>query len=208
VRTAWAAPARARSRAAGAVAGCGLVVLLLVGAGSLDTLVTPDLGPGFAVTSQGPLSAALFAANAPDRAAATGALSMPVTSISTSEQVGQADGGHTLVQDPLVRFPGAGRARVFPQAAQHSRASDADAQPSSPAGAARAARAQPAAKKGPSAAAIGAAAFVGAVLALALVTPLVLRRRRPQQEEAAGTAVLPASPSGGDAGDDLREGSR
>jgi hypothetical protein len=147
VRTAWAA---------GAVAGYGLVVLLLVGAGWLDTLVTPHLGPGLAVTSQG-----------------------PVTSISTSEQVGQADGGHTQVQDALVRFSGAVRARVFPLAAQHSRASDADAQPSSPAGAARVVRAQHAAKKGLSATAIGAAAFVGAVLALALVTPLMLRRRRP-----------------------------
>jgi hypothetical protein len=207
VRTARPAPARARSRAAGAVAGCGLVVLLLAGAGSLDTIVTPDLGPGFEVTSQGPVGAALFAAKAPDPTAATGTLAVPITSLSTYEQVGQTDEGHNQVEDPLIRFPGAVRARVFPQAAQHSRASDADAQPSSPAGAARVARAQHAAKKGFSAAAIGAAAFVGAVLALALVTPLVLRRRRAVKEEAGGTAVVPAAPSGGEAGDDLREGS-
>jgi hypothetical protein len=280
VRTARAHPSWARSRAAGGLAGCGLLFLLAGGnaagaAGSLDTVVIPDLGPGYAVTSQGPLKPSQFAANAPDPAAAEAALSTLARSISTYERVWEADGGFNQVQDLLVRFPSTAGAQVFLQAAQHSLesgeivSSDAlatipgarrvtyfaatnedgvgeaitmrvgiyvdllsffsaalgNARPISPANAARVAQAQqaamvgapggatgttgaPGAKKGGvSAGAIGLAVLVVAVLALALVTPLVLRRRRAQRDGPAETVVLPAAPSDGDARDDLREGS-
>ena len=80
----------------------------------------PDLGPGYAVTSQGPLNASQFASNAPDPSAAAGALSTLGKTISTYERVWQADGGLNQVQDLLVRFPNAVGAQVFLQAAQHS----------------------------------------------------------------------------------------
>ena len=201
MRTARAGPAWAWSGAAGAVAGCGLVVVLLVAGaagagaagatGSLGTVVIADLGPGDAVTSQGPLGSELSAADAPDPGAARGALSMPAPSLSTYERERQAHGGLDQVQDLLVRFPGAVREGVFAHTAQHSRASGGNARPISPADAARGVRTQHAAKKEPSGGAIGAAVTVGAVLALALVTPLVLRRRRAMQEEGTWTVVLP-----------------
>ncbi len=62
------------------------------------------------------------------------------------------------------------------------------------------------AKKGVSAGTIGLAVLVVAVLALALVTPLVLRRRRALREPAA-TVAPHAVRSDGDALEDLREGS-
>lgn len=279
MRAARAPAPWARSRAAGGLAGCGLVLLLLVvgdaagAAAPLGTVVIRDLGPGYAVSSQGPLDPSQFAANAPDPAAAKGALSTLAKSISTYERVWQADGGLNQVQDLLVRFPTTVGAQVFLQAAQHSlesgeivssdalasipgarrvtyfaatnqdgvgeaitmragiyvdllsffSAASGNAQPISPANAAKVAQAQYAAmvaapggtavaatapaKKGVTAGTIGLAVLVVAVLALALVTPLVLRRRRARQEEPAGPVVLAAAPSGGDAPDDLREGS-
>ncbi len=109
------------------MAGWGLLLVMVVGscapAGAtttLDTVVIPNLGPGYAVTSQGPLNSAQFASNAPDPAAAAGALSTLGKSISTYERVWQADGGLNQVQDLLVRFPDATGAQVFLQAAQHS----------------------------------------------------------------------------------------
>jgi hypothetical protein len=240
---------------------------------TLGTVVIPNLGLGYTVTSQGPLNPAQFAANAPDPGAARGALSTLAKSISTYERVWQADGGLNQVQDLLVRFPNATGSQVFLQAAQHSlesgeivssdplpsipgarrvtyfaatnqdgvgeaitmragvyvdllsffSAASGNARPISPANAETVARAQhvamvaapggapppsaaPAAKKGVSAGTIGLAAFVVAVLALAMVTPLVLRRRRAQREPVA-TVSLHADPSDSDAGNDLREGS-
>ena len=110
------------------MAGCGLIPLLLVmggiapasGATSPGTVVVPNLGPGYAVTSEGPLDPSQFASNAPNPAAAAGALSTLAKSISTYERVWQADGGLNQVQDLLVRFPNAVGAQVFLQAAQHS----------------------------------------------------------------------------------------
>ena len=87
---------------------------------SLGDVVIPNLGLGYAVTSQGPLDPSRFASNAPDPAAAAGALSTLGRSISTYERVWQADGGLNQVQDLLVRFPDAVGAQVFLQAAQHS----------------------------------------------------------------------------------------
>jgi hypothetical protein len=116
--------------ATAALAAC-CVCVVVVGAGtpvgaadeatpSLDTLVIPDLGPGYTVTSQGPLNAAQFASNAPDPSAAAGALSTLAKTISTYERVWQAHGGLNQVQDLLVRFPDAVGAQVFLHAARHS----------------------------------------------------------------------------------------
>jgi hypothetical protein len=280
-RPAWASPAWAPSRAIGAAAGYGLVVLLLVGgeaagaAGSLGSVVIPNFGPGYAVTSQGPGNPSQFASNAPDPAATKGALSTLAGSSSTYARVWQADGGLNEVQDLLVQFPSAVGARVFLQAAQHSlesgeivssdalasipgarrvtyfgaagdgvgqaitmragtyvdllsffSAASGNARPISPTDAERVAltqhaamvgatggaaphRAAPAAKKGDSAGAIGLAVLAVAVLALALVTPLVLQRRhrRALREAPGETAVVSATASDGDARDDLRQGS-
>ena len=87
---------------------------------TLGTMVIPNLGPGYAVTSQGPLQASQFASDAPDPSAAAGALSTLGKTISTYERVWQADGGLNQVQNLLVRFPNAVGARVFLLAAQHS----------------------------------------------------------------------------------------
>jgi len=273
-----------RSRAAGVLAECGILVVL-VGSGAgpatgatraaatLGTVVISNFGLGYAVTTQGPLNPAQFAANAPDPGAAKGALSTLAKSISTYERVWQADGGLNQVQDLLVRFPNTVGSQVFLQAAQHSlesgeivssdplpsipgarrvtyfaatnrdgvgeaitmRAGDyvdllsffstasGNTQPISPANAETVAQAQYAAmvaapggapaasaasraRKGVSAGTIGLAVLVVAVLALALVTPLVLRRRSVRREPVA-TVALHADPSDGDAGDDVREGS-
>jgi hypothetical protein len=86
----------------------------------LDTIVIPHLGPGYAVTSQGPLQASQFASDAPNPSAAAGALSTLGKTISTYERVWQADGGLNQVQNLLVRFPNAAGAQVFLLAAQHS----------------------------------------------------------------------------------------
>jgi hypothetical protein len=103
---------------------------------SLDSIVIPNLGPGYAVTSQGPLNSSQFASNAPDPSAAAGALSTLGKSISTYERVWQAAGGLNQVQDLLVRFPDAVGAQVFLKAAQHSLESgeivSSDAMPSIP----------------------------------------------------------------------------
>jgi hypothetical protein len=87
---------------------------------TLGKVVIPDLGPGYAVTSEGSLNASQFASNAPDPSAAAGALSTLGKTISTYERVWQADAGLNQVQDLLVRFPNAVGAQVFLRAAQHS----------------------------------------------------------------------------------------
>ena len=127
---AWA-PHRARNGALSLfLAGGALWLVALTGgsaaaspepaAPTLGTVVIPALGPGYAVTSQGPLQASQFASDAPDPAAAAGALSTLGKTISTYERVWQADGGLNQVQNLLVRFPDATGAQVFLQAAQHS----------------------------------------------------------------------------------------
>lgn len=129
---------RVRCGAAGALASCALLLMALAWTGTtaaavapnsaaaapspptLGKLVIPDLGPGYAVTSEGPLNASQFASNAPDPSAAAGALSTLSKTISTYERVSQADAGLNQVQDLLVRFPNAVGAQVFLRAAQHS----------------------------------------------------------------------------------------
>jgi hypothetical protein len=238
---------------------------------TLSTVVIPNLGPGYSVTSQGPLQASQFASEAPDPSAAAGALSTLGKTISTYERVWQADGGLNQVQNLLVRFPDATGAQVFLQAAQHSlesgeivssdavpsipgarrvtyfaatnqdgvgeavtmrsgvyvdllsffSAASGNAQPISPANAERVAQAQykamaqapggasstaaaaqgATAKKGVSGGTVLAAVLVVAVLALAVATPALLRRRRAGQE----TLAPAAGPSDVDPMHDLRE---
>jgi len=141
---------RDRCGVAGALAACGLLVLLArtdIGAdapagaatmttASLGEVVIPDLGLGYTVSSEGPLNPSEFASNAPDPSAAAGALSTLSASIATYERVWQADGGLNQVQDLLVRFPSKEAALVFLQAAQHALESgeivDSNAVPSIP----------------------------------------------------------------------------
>ncbi len=243
---------------------------------SLDTVVIPDLGPGYTVTSQGPLNAAEFASDAPDPSTVAAALSTLAKTISTYERVWQADGGLNQVQDLLVRFSAPVGARVFVQAAQHSlesgeivssdplssipgarrvtyfAATDQDGvgeavtmrageyvdllsffsaasgnpQPISPADAERVARAQYAAMvRAPGGAPATTAMpdrstrsvslgtilqvlVVVAVLALAVATPALLRRRRIGQDASTAAAMPPGDPSAGDTVDDLREDRR
>jgi hypothetical protein len=134
---------RVRCGAAGFLASCALLLMALAWSGTtaaagaansgaansaaavpspptLGRVVIPDLGPGYAVTSQGPLNASQFASNAPDPSAAAGALSTLGKTIATYERVWQADAGLNQVQDLLVRFPNAVGAQVFLQAAQRS----------------------------------------------------------------------------------------
>ena len=240
----------AHARVAGGLVLCGLLALPgSAGAASrtapaLGSVVIPALGPGYAVTSQGPLDASEFASSSPDPSATTRALATLAGTISTYERVWQDSGGHNEVQDLLVRFPTPVGARVFLRAAQHSlqsgeivssgplaavpgahrttyfgsttqagvgqaitmsagvyvdllsffSAASGAATPISPADAARIAVTQHAAMvaapegattlapgssgKRVTIGSIGLAAVAVAVLAVALVTPVVLRRRR------------------------------
>lgn len=210
----------------------------------LGSVVITDLGPGYTLTSQGPLDASEFASSSPDPSAAASALATLAKTISTYERVWQDSGGLNEVQDLLVRFPSAAGAQVFLQAAQHSlqsgqivssgplaavpgahrttyfasttqagvgqaitmragvyvdllsffSAASGNTQPITPADAEQVAVAQHKAmvaapggtaapspatsKKGVSLDSVGVAALAVAVLAAALVTPVVLRRRR------------------------------
>ncbi len=116
---------------------CGLLILVtgsgipMVAAGAaagavtrsaepLGTLVIPNLGLGYAVSSQGPIDPAPFAANSPDPAAAEAALTTLAASSASYEREWQAEGGRNEVQDLLVRFPDAVGAKVFLRDAQHS----------------------------------------------------------------------------------------
>lgn len=87
---------------------------------SLSAVVIPSLGPGYAVSTQGPLNPAEFASDAPDPSAASGALATLGHTISTYERRWQANGALNQVQDLVVRFTSATGAQVFLEAAQHS----------------------------------------------------------------------------------------
>ena len=110
---------------ASALVLCGLLALPGAAGASkpsppLATVVIPDLGPGYSVTSEGPLDASRFASNSPDPTAASTVLATLAKTISTYERVWSDGGGANEVQDLLVRFPAAVGAQVFLQAAQHS----------------------------------------------------------------------------------------
>ena len=86
----------------------------------LSAIVLSAIGPGYGVTSQGPLDATTFASTSPDPAAARRALATLGTSVDTYQRV-WLDGSHTnAVQDLLVRFSSPATALVFLRAAQHS----------------------------------------------------------------------------------------
>jgi hypothetical protein len=86
----------------------------------LQSIVLSAVGPGYGVTSQGPLDPASFASNSPDPAAAGHALASLSGSVDTYERV-WLDGSHTnAVQDLLVRFRSPAAAQVFLRSAQHS----------------------------------------------------------------------------------------
>jgi hypothetical protein len=120
----------ALSRMAGAGAGAGvLCALILLRAASLgaappppplSSVVIPGLGPGYVVTTQGPLDASQFASSSPDPSAAAAALATLAGTISTYERGWKDGGGANEVQDLLVRFPSAVGAQVFLHAARHS----------------------------------------------------------------------------------------
>jgi hypothetical protein len=86
----------------------------------LGTVVLPAVGPGYAVTSQGPLDPASFAANAPDPSAAAGALATLGRTVDTYQRIWLDDSHTNAVQDLLVRFSSAAAAQVFLQAARHA----------------------------------------------------------------------------------------
>ncbi len=121
--------------------GCCLGLLIGLGAGSsgaatstststststtapqsaLATVVLSELGPGYAVTSEGPLDAGSFASSAPDPSAASGALASLGTSIATYQREWADDGGSNEVQDLLVKFPSSAPAQIFLAAVQRS----------------------------------------------------------------------------------------
>ncbi len=87
---------------------------------SLSTVVVPNLGPGYSVSSQGALNPSAFASDAPNPSAASGALATLGTTISTYQRQWQANRALNQVQDLVVRFSSATAAQVFLQAAQHS----------------------------------------------------------------------------------------
>jgi hypothetical protein len=86
----------------------------------LSVIVLRAIGPGYGVTSQGPLDPTTFASNAPDPAAARRALATLGRTVDTYERV-WLDGSHAnAVRDLLVRFSSPATARNFLRAAQHS----------------------------------------------------------------------------------------
>jgi hypothetical protein len=211
----------------------------------LSTVVLAAVGPGYAVTSQGPLDPTSFASNAPDPSAAAGALAALGRTVDTYQRI-WLDGSHTnAVQDLVVRFSSAAAAQVFLQAARHAldsgeivnsspldsvagaqrttyfgttnqpgvgeaitmragvyvallsffSSASGNPRPISPADATRVAGAQhtamaaapggrDASSRGVTVSSLGLAALAVAVLAAAVATPLVLRRRH--QAEARG----------------------
>ncbi len=86
----------------------------------MSTVVIPNLGPGYAVTSEGSPDPSKFASDSPDPAAATGALATLAGTISTYERAWQSGGGLDQVQILLVRFPSGVGAQVFLHAARHA----------------------------------------------------------------------------------------
>jgi hypothetical protein len=86
----------------------------------LATVVLGELGPGYAVTSEGPLDAGSFASNAPDPSAASAALASLGSSITTYQREWAEGAGSNEVQDLLVKFPSTATAQIFLTAMQHS----------------------------------------------------------------------------------------
>jgi hypothetical protein len=87
---------------------------------SLNTVAIPNVGPGYAVISQGPLNAEQFASSSPDPSAAARALSTLAGTIDTFQRVWQDASMRNEVQDLVVRFPSGPEAQTFLAAVQHS----------------------------------------------------------------------------------------
>ena len=86
----------------------------------LHALVLEAVGPGYAVTSEGPLDPATFAANSPDPAGASQALATLGQTVVSYQRV-WLDGSHAnAVQDLVVRFSSAAAAQIFLRAAEHA----------------------------------------------------------------------------------------
>ena len=230
-----------------ASSGTGTDTSTSTGASELGAIVLPTVGPGYAVTAQGPLDPAGFAADSPDPGAATGALATLGRSVDTYQRT-WLDGSHTnAVQDLLVRFSSAAAAQVFLRAARHAldsgeivgsapidsvpgaqrttyfgstnqpgvgeaitmrsgvyvallsffSSASGNPRPITPADATRVAGVQrsamaaapggrDASRPGLTVSSLGLAALAVAVLAAAVATPLVLRRRRDRRDRTAG----------------------
>jgi hypothetical protein len=115
----------ARAWVAAGLVLCGLLALATPSGASasappLGSVVITDVGPGYAVTSQGPPDASEFASSSPDPSAVAGALATLARTISTYERVWQDAARHNEVQDLLVHFPSAPAAEVFLAAAEHA----------------------------------------------------------------------------------------
>lgn len=86
----------------------------------LGSLVIPEIGFGYTVTSQGPLDASRFPAGSPSASAAAGALQALGSTIETYQRSWQDATGVNQVQDLLVRFSTAAGARTFVGAARRA----------------------------------------------------------------------------------------
>ena len=87
---------------------------------ALSSLVIAEVGPGYAVSSQGPLVASQFASGFPDPAAASSALTALAKTVGTYARAWHTANGLDQVQDLLVRFPSATGAMAFERAARQS----------------------------------------------------------------------------------------
>jgi hypothetical protein len=120
--------------AGGAVRAAGVwlaLALVLVGAGGcragaattappLSTVVLSEVGPGYAVSSEGPLTAGSLASSSPDPSSAAGALEALGTSVSTYQRVWATAGGLNEVQDLMVAFPSPAAAGIFLSSMEHA----------------------------------------------------------------------------------------
>jgi hypothetical protein len=116
---------RAVTKRTGVAVVVGLVVLglpsLVAGSGaaapapSTAHSVLANVGPGYSVTSQGPLGSGQIASSAPNPTAAAAALTQlsHAGAISTYERVWEDAGQNNAVQDLVVRFSTSKEAQIF-----------------------------------------------------------------------------------------------
>jgi hypothetical protein len=105
------------------------LVVLLVGAGttaaaarapSVASLIIANVGPGYTVTSQGPLNPGQIASSSPDPSAAAGAFNALSGSITTYQRAWQDAAMNNQVQDLVVHFDSTAAAQAFEKAAQQA----------------------------------------------------------------------------------------
>ena len=111
-----------RALAVGLIGSLGLLTSSVAGAATnppVASVDVPQIGPGYAVTSQGPLNPSQFASSSPDPSAAAGALGALSHSITTYQRVWQDSAMDNEVQDLVVHFDSASGAEAFEKAAQH-----------------------------------------------------------------------------------------